>query len=85
MLAAEPEVLRAHLAPATPAGEGGAAPADGTLCLVPVPGAEPGAVVRRVATALAGHEALRARLARGLDLAVLPPDVPVPGEPLHSR
>lgn len=81
-LAAEPQVLRAHLAPGSGAGQ---APADGTLCLVLAPDAEVAAAVRRVATALAGHEALRARLVHGLDLAVLPPEVPVPGEPLYSR
>ncbi|MFF4581321.1 SseB family protein [Streptomyces sp. NPDC001389] len=78
-VAAEPAVLRAHLGP------GGAA-ADGTLAIVLSEGAPVGPAARRVAEALAGDETLRGRLVRGLDLALLPADAPVPpGEPLFSR
>ncbi|WP_414169717.1 SseB family protein [Streptoverticillium reticulum] len=77
VLAAEPGVLRAHLAPS--------AEADGTLALALVPGTAPGETVPRVAEALAADEVLRARLVRGLDLALLPPEAAVPGEPLFSR
>ncbi|MCG7528011.1 SseB family protein, partial [Streptomyces sp. OfavH-34-F] len=34
---------------------------------------------------LAAHEVLRARLVRGLDLALLPADATAPGEPLFTR
>ncbi|PWI42005.1 SseB family protein [Streptomyces sp. ICBB 8177] len=81
-LAAEPEVVRAHL---TPPRGGDGAPTDGTLCLVLAPGTEVAVVAQRVASALAGHDALRARLVRGLDLALLPPEARVPGEPLFAR
>ncbi|WP_329389707.1 SseB family protein [Streptomyces sp. NBC_01716] len=74
--AAEPSVLRAHLGP----GE-----ADGTLALVLLPEAAPGDAVRRIASALAAHDVLRARLVRGLDLALLPAGVTPPGEPLFVR
>ncbi|MFF4157813.1 SseB family protein [Streptomyces sp. NPDC001678] len=77
VLAAEPGVLRAHL---TPSGE-----ADGTLALVLAEGAAAGDVVRRVAEGLAADEVLRARLVRGLDLALLPAAAHVPGEALFSR
>lgn len=56
--------------------------ADGTLALAPAPGAAPADVARRVAEALAADPVLRARLVRGLDLALLPPDATLPGEPL---
>jgi len=56
--------------------------ADGTLALVPAAGAAPAEVARGVAEALAADATLRARLVRGLDLALLPPDTPLPGEPL---
>ncbi|WBB60368.1 SseB family protein [Streptomyces sp. WMMC500] len=59
--------------------------ADGTLALVPGPGAAPAEVARGVAEALAADATLRARLVRGLDLALLPPDTPLPGEPLPLR
>ncbi len=84
VLAARDGVLRAHLAPPRPAPPG-ARPADGTLCLVPAPRADPGTVARAVATALAGHPDLRARLSGGLELVVLPEHVEVPGEPLYVR
>ncbi|GGV24830.1 SseB family protein [Streptomyces spectabilis] len=75
-VAAEPAVLRAHLGPGT---------ADGTLALVLAPGAAPADTARRVAEALAADETLRARLVRGLDLALLPAEATPPGEPLYVR
>lgn len=75
-VAAEPAVLRAHLGPGT---------ADGTLALVLGPDAAPAETARRVAEALAADETLRARLVRGLDLALLPADATPPGEPLYVR
>ncbi len=77
VLAGQPEVVRAHLVPSRET--------DGTLGLVLGERAEVAAVAQRVATALAGDETLRARLVRGLDLALLPPDAAVPGEPLFVR
>ncbi|GGZ02530.1 SseB family protein [Streptomyces nitrosporeus] len=74
--AAEPAVLRAHLGPGR---------ADGTLALVLAPDAVVAEAARRVAEALASSEVLRARLVRGLDLAVLPSGAEAPGEPLFSR
>ncbi|MBT2403705.1 MULTISPECIES: SseB family protein [unclassified Streptomyces] len=79
-VSAEPAVLRAHLGPA-------GADADGTLAIVLAadPQTAP-AAARRVAEALAADETLRARLVRGLNLALLPADAPAPpGEPLFSR
>ncbi|PZT74187.1 MULTISPECIES: SseB family protein [unclassified Streptomyces] len=73
---AEPAVLRAHLGPGS---------ADGTLALVLAADADPAAAVGRVARSLAAHEVLRARLVRGLDLALLPADAAAPGEPLFTR
>ncbi|MCP3817159.1 SseB family protein [Streptomyces sp. A3M-1-3] len=75
-VAAEPAVLRAHLGPGR---------ADGTLALVLAPGADAAEAARRVAGALAADEVLRARLVRGLDLALLPPEATPPGEPLYVR
>ncbi|MEW2524010.1 SseB family protein [Streptomyces sp. NPDC047071] len=75
-VAAEPAVLRAHLGPGT---------ADGTLALVLAPGAAPAETARRLAGALAADETLRARLVRGLDLALLPAEATPPGEPLYVR
>ncbi|WUS96097.1 SseB family protein [Streptomyces sp. NBC_00708] len=75
-VAAEPAVLRAHLGPGS---------ADGTLALVLAPDADPGRAAGRVARALAADEVLRARLVRGLDLALLPADAHTPGEPLFTR
>ncbi|MFS7877219.1 SseB family protein [Streptomyces asiaticus] len=77
VLAAEPEVVRAHLAPA--------ADADGMLALALTPEAPARETAHRVAGALAADEVLRARLVRGLTLALLPPDAQIPGEPLFSR
>ncbi|MFI5804069.1 SseB family protein [Streptomyces sp. NPDC051561] len=76
LVAAEPAVLRAHLGP----GE-----ADGVLALVLTPDAAPADAVRRLAQGLASHDVLRARLVRGLDLALLPAGATPPGEPLFSR
>ncbi|MEU3314672.1 SseB family protein [Streptomyces sp. NPDC048387] len=78
-VAAEPAVLRAHLGP-------GGDSADGILAVVLAEGAPAAPAVRRVAEALAADETLRGRLVRGLDLALLPADAPVPpGEPLFTR
>lgn len=75
-VAAEPRVVRAHLGP------GGA---DGTLALVLDPSAAPAEAARAVAERLAADETLRARLVRGLDLALLPAGATPPGEPLYVR
>jgi hypothetical protein len=76
-VAAEPAVLRAHLGPGR---------ADGTLALVLDPAAgRPEAAARTVAERLAADETLRARLVQGLDLALLPTDAALPGEPLYVR
>ncbi|MFD6228408.1 SseB family protein [Streptomyces sp. NPDC060232] len=79
VVSAEPDVLRAHLGP-------GGADADGILAIVPAAGAQAPAAARRVAEALAADTTLRARLVRGLNLALLPSDAPSPpGEPLFTR
>ncbi|MER5177900.1 SseB family protein [Streptomyces sp. NPDC002896] len=75
-VAAEPAVLRAHLGPGS---------ADGTLALVLDPSDTPAEAVRRVAERMAADDTLRARLVRGLDLAVLPTGTTPPGEPLFVR
>ncbi|CAL9653643.1 SseB family protein [Streptomyces collinus] len=75
-VAAEPAVVRAHLGPGQ---------ADGTLALVLDPSAVPAEAARAVAERLAADETLRARLVRGLDLALLPAEVTPPGEPLFVR
>jgi hypothetical protein len=75
-VAAEPAVVRAHLGPGR---------ADGTLALVLAPSAVPAEAARAVAERLAADETLRARLVRGLDLALLPAEVTPPGEPLFVR
>lgn len=75
-VAAEPAVLRAHLGPGQ---------ADGTLALVLEPTASPADAARAVAERLAADETLRARLVRGLDLALLPAGATPPGEPLYVR
>ncbi|MFI5620131.1 SseB family protein [Streptomyces sp. NPDC051567] len=78
-VSAEPAVLAAHLGP-------GGADTDGTLAIVLDAGAQAPAAARRVARALAADETLRARLVRGLDLALLPAGSPLPpGEPLLRR
>lgn len=77
VLAAQPAVLRAHLGPGR---------ADGTLALVLDPALEdPAGAARAVAGRLAADETLRARLVRGLDLALLPAGATPPGEPLYVR
>ncbi|MFI1164108.1 SseB family protein [Streptomyces sp. NPDC020801] len=77
-VAAEPAVLRAHL---------GRGQADGTLALVLDPAASvaPADAARAVAGRLAASETLRARLVRGLDLALLPAGATPPGEPLYVK
>lgn len=75
-VAAEPAVLRAHLGPGR---------ADGTLALVLDPAAAPAEAARAVAERLAADDTLRARLVRGLDLALLPAGTTPPGEPLYVR
>jgi len=75
-VAAEPGVLRAHLGPGS---------ADGTLALVLDPAAAPAETARAVAERIAADETLRARLVRGLDLALLPAEATPPGEPLYVR
>jgi hypothetical protein len=77
VLAAEPAVNAARLGP----GRG----TDGVLALRLDPGAAPREVAGRVAASLAADETLRARLVRGLDLALLPPDGALPGRPLYDR
>ncbi|MFJ6073108.1 SseB family protein [Streptomyces sp. NPDC093065] len=75
-LAEEPAVLRAHLGPGR---------ADGTLALVLDPDADAAKAARAVAERLAADDTLRARLVRGLDLALLPTGATPPGEPLYVR
>ncbi|MFD5122842.1 SseB family protein [Streptomyces sp. NPDC058385] len=75
-VAAEPGVRRAHLGPGS---------ADGILALVLDPSADPAETVRAVAGRIAADETLRARLVRGLDLALLPAGTTPPGEPLYVR
>ncbi len=75
-VAAEPAVLRAYLGPGQ---------ADGILALVLDPAAAPAEAARAVAQRMAADETLRARLVRGLDLAVLPAGATPPGEPLFVR
>ncbi|MFB6516131.1 SseB family protein [Streptomyces virginiae] len=78
-VSAEPAVLRAHLVP-------GGGDCDGTLAIVLAEDAQAPAAARRVAESLAADTTLRARLVRGLDLALLPSDAPAPpGEPLFTR
>ncbi|WP_406461681.1 SseB family protein [Streptomyces sp. NBC_01622] len=69
-------VLRAYL---------GAGRGDGTLALVFEPAVPPAGGIHAVARRLAAEETLRARLVRGLDLAVLPAGATPPGEPLYVR
>ncbi|MET9296258.1 SseB family protein [Streptomyces sp. NPDC003077] len=77
LLDAEPGVRVARLEPS--------ADTDGTLALGLTPDAVTAEVAQRLAAALAADETLRARLVRGLDLALLPPDAEIPGEPLFTR
>lgn len=75
-VAAEPAVVRAYLGPGQ---------ADGILALVLDPAAAPAEAARAVAQRMAADETLRARLVRGLDLALLPAGTTPPGEPLFVR
>ncbi|MFF7451373.1 MULTISPECIES: SseB family protein [unclassified Streptomyces] len=75
-VAAESAVERAYLGPGT---------GDGTLALVLYPGTPEDVSVHAVARRLAAEETLRARLVRGLDLALLPAGATPPGEPLFVR
>ncbi|MER6124784.1 SseB family protein [Streptomyces sp. NPDC001795] len=75
-VAAEPAVLCAYLGPGQ---------ADGILALVLDPAVAPAEAARAVAQRMAGNDTLRARLVRGLDLAVLPAGTTPPGEPLFVR
>ncbi|WP_052850727.1 SseB family protein [Streptomyces avicenniae] len=77
VLRAEPAVRAARLVP------GGQA--DGTLALALDPGAPTGEAATRLARALAADTVLRVHLVRGLQLAVLPPGAPFPGEPTYRR
>ncbi|WP_432144239.1 SseB family protein [Streptomyces sp. bgisy084] len=77
LLDAEPGVLVAHLLPS--------AETDATLALGLAPDAPAAEVAQRLAQALATDEVLRARLVRGLDLALLPPGGAAAGEPFHRR
>ncbi|MGW1378963.1 SseB family protein [Streptomyces sp. NPDC002446] len=77
LLAAEPAVLVARLAPS---GE-----TDATLALGLAAEAPAAEVAQRLAQALATDEVLRARLVRGLDLALLPPGGTTAGEVLYRR
>ncbi|MFG2225715.1 SseB family protein [Streptomyces sp. NPDC050161] len=77
LLAAEPAVLVAHLAPS--------AETDATLALGLAPDAPTAEVAQRLAQALATDDALRARLVRGLDLALLPPGAGPAEEPFYRR
>lgn len=75
-VAAEPAVLSAHLVPG---------PSGGTLALVLAADTDPAEAAGRVARSLAADEVLRARLVRGLDLALLPADAYTPGDALFTR
>ncbi|WP_330318385.1 SseB family protein [Streptomyces platensis] len=77
LLDAEPGVLVAHLAPS--------AETDATLALGLAPDAPAAEVAQRLAQALATDEVLRARLVRGLDLALLPPGGATAGELFYRR
>ncbi|MHC5256997.1 SseB family protein [Streptomyces sp. UC4497] len=75
-VAAEPAVARAYLGPGQ---------ADGTLALVLDADADVQATAQALAGRIAADETLRARLVRGLDLALLPTEATPPGEPLYVR
>ncbi|MFF9479034.1 SseB family protein [Streptomyces sp. NPDC014733] len=77
LLAAEPAVRIAHLAPS--------AETDATLALGLAPDASAADVAPRLAESLATDEELRARLVRGLDLALLPPGAEPSEEPFYRR
>ncbi|MER5441282.1 SseB family protein [Streptomyces sp. NPDC002790] len=77
-VAAEPSVARAYLGR-------GHSDADGALALVLDAAADVQATAQAVAGRIAADETLRARLVRGLDLALLPTEATPPGEPLYVR
>ncbi|WP_433855523.1 SseB family protein [Streptomyces kronopolitis] len=77
LLDAEPAVLLARLVPS--------AETDATLALGLAPDADPAGSAQRLARAVAADEVLRARLVRGLDLALLPPGAPGDEQPLFRR
>jgi hypothetical protein len=77
LLAAEPGVLVAHLVPSDET--------DGTLTLGLAADAPAADVAQRLARTMAADEVLRARLVRGLDLALLPPGAATAKEPLFRR
>jgi hypothetical protein len=80
VLDTEPAVRSARLLPADGA--------DAVLAVETASGTGPEAAaeaVRRIAGAIAGHDTLRARLVRGLDLALLPAGTAAPGEPFFVR
>jgi len=79
-VAAAPGVTRAHLTPGAPGAD-----SDGTLGLVVGAAADVAATARDVSATLARDPVLRAALVRGLDLALLPPDAELPGDPLFVR
>ncbi|MQY14029.1 hypothetical protein SRB5_41900 [Streptomyces sp. RB5] len=76
VLKTSPAVVRAYLGP----GDG----SDGTLALA-MAGDDPGGEARRVAAAVAADPALRARLVKGLELAVLPEAVTLSMAPFYVR
>ncbi|MFI9049046.1 SseB family protein [Streptomyces sp. NPDC053427] len=77
LLAAEPAVLVARLAPSDET--------DATLALGLAPDAPTAEVAQRLAHALATDEVLRERLVKGLDLALLPPGGDRPTEAFYRR
>ncbi|GGN46422.1 hypothetical protein GCM10012285_30980 [Streptomyces kronopolitis] len=77
LLDAEPAVLLARLVPS--------AETDATLALGLAPDADPAGAAQRLARAVAADEVLRARLVRGLDLALLPPGASDDEQPLFRR
>lgn len=77
LLAAEPAVALARLLPSDET--------DATLALGLTPDAPTAEVAQRLARALATDEVLRARLVRGLDLALLPPGADGADTPLYRR
>jgi hypothetical protein len=78
LLAAEPQVAGAHLAP-------GGEQSDAVLALTLSDDADAAATARRLAGALAADETLRSRLLRGLELALLPSGTSLPPSALYRR
>lgn len=77
LLEAEPAVLLASLVPS--------AETDATLALGLAPDTDPAGVAQRLARAVAADEVLRARLVRGLDLALLLPGAATDEQALFRR